>query len=211
MAPALREVREEFESAERDLGTITSVVTGGLLVSSACCVVITFYFREAGKVDYLYNAVTVWLFPIITIFVTVPPALLNLHSMICVNRDVGAIARAATALLTDSSGSARAGPAPALHGPGGTAGARRRAAPALASWDRSGGADHPEARGAAPSEPAADRLQRSVDAVQFALLVDRSPCALTMLGRAVTWGEVASSVALLAVAQIINVLGLGRT
>jgi hypothetical protein len=46
-------------------------------------------------------------------------------------------------------------------------------------------------------------------AIKLALLIDRCPCELRLLGRKISWVDVTSTLGLAAFAQFLNAIGLG--
>jgi len=186
----------EWSDSQERLGPIASLMAATYLLSLASNILITFYFRLAYNTDHLYSPVTVWLYPMISITIILPLSLLNVNSMISANKGASSIRGECTALIANSM--------------------RTSNFQSLPSFKED--IDHPhdnfnilssmEMGMKQKMEPA--RLVDGFCAIQLSTVVERSPCELRLLGRKVVWSDVASTISVLIIAQIVNVLGLGK-
>lgn len=178
-------MQTEWAKVQEELGFIVSVATGASLCSVLSQLIVLFYYRSLSSLSD-DSELSTWINIVFVFLFVLPNIVLNVYSMTGANNCAEALSEECTALIGQA----------AVDDYGGSNGDE---------------VDPLETDFFLDPEETSARTEFGVDSMRLTLLIERSPCALTLLGRKISWSDVASSFSLLLFSQVLNVLGLGSS
>jgi hypothetical protein len=229
LAELFRQV--EWDCINDHLGPAASVLLLGNSLVILFASVIGFYYRVVYLMVPLFSPTVTWITLGTSVMINLPPMLLIVDSTITTNKLAEELTEECTVLIAESdskdlppkesSQKARPGSGSSKcigfvqdddgvekHDARGPTSLTRRGnitrgnAAAVSGFD--------EERGVDASGQVGGISHGGLGEMKLALLVERAPCEIKLLGRKPSWGDVSSPILLLISAQVLNAIGLGK-
>ena len=173
----------EWNSTQERMGSIAGVVVGGYCTSLATMSVSMLFFRLVAE-NSAFSELDLFAYGAGVFFFLIPPIILIVNSMIETNSRAAVIGLECIPLIIAAPGHIA------------TSGVRKSATARY--------------QGECLSEHAHfTHVDVGMEAMKFSYVIERNPCQLKLLGRAISWGDVAAYLGTIIAAQVFNILGLG--